>query len=120
MHRLLQPTQPHPRLPEISLHFAIEPGKLVCWEFAADSELRVHRERVWLTRFDSEYDYWLEPGEAIRLPRHERIRISTDANVAAEISVTSAYVARSGMIGRWLDRFASLIFGRLGPALRWV
>ncbi|HEY3599890.1 MAG TPA: DUF2917 domain-containing protein [Paraburkholderia sp.] len=120
MDRSAQQTQPLVRLPKISLHFAVEPDKVFGWEFAAESELRVYRERVWLTRLDSDYDYWLEPGETIRLPRWARIRISTDANAAAEISVTSAYVGRSGMIGRWLDRAASLVFGRLGPSLRRV
>ena len=52
----------------------------------------------------SPYDYCVQPGDVIRLRRDERIWLSTDTNVAAEIYLTSAYVERHGMIFGWLAR----------------
>jgi hypothetical protein len=96
MDQSLQQTLPAQRLPAIILNFTVEPGEVLSWRLAVDSELRVRHERVWLTRVGSNYDYWLHPGETIRLQRRELIRLSTDANAAAEVSLIGAYVARSG------------------------
>jgi Protein of unknown function (DUF2917) len=114
----VQQIQPDTRLPSVTLRFALEPHRLFCWEVAEDAELLVLRERIWLTRFDSDYDYWLKPGEAIRLTRNERVRISTDARAAAEISVTSAFAGYSRKSQRWVQRFVSLVGGRCAVALR--
>ncbi|MCY0858585.1 hypothetical protein [Cupriavidus sp. D39] len=50
--------------------------------------------------------FWLRPGETIRLDRREGIWLSTDANAAAEVSLTGAYVARSVFVAGCLDRVA--------------
>jgi hypothetical protein len=116
----LKPIPPEPRLPSITVRFALEPNRLFCWEFAADAELFVLRERVWLTRFDSNYDYWLEPGEVLRLRRNERVCISTDAREAAEIAVTSAYAGATSRSCGWFARLRSLVGRRPPLALRFI
>jgi hypothetical protein len=120
MHQSIQsgPIQPEVRLPSITLRFPLEPGQLFCWELAADAELFVLRERVWLTRFDSNYDYWLEPGETLHLHRNERVRISTDGQKAAEISVTSAYSGSSCRSHGWFGRLRAMVGSRPALALR--
>ncbi len=57
------------RCPTISIHLSVVPGKTVAWKLRTASELRVNGARVWLTRSSSEYDYWLEPGDTLRLKR---------------------------------------------------
>jgi hypothetical protein len=118
MQHLAQHVRANVRLPKITYHFAIEPGEVFYWDCMPGSEVRTLSERVWLTRSDCDYDYWLEPGGVLRLPKHERVRISTDANHAAEISVTSDYFGSHRAVGRWFDRLVSAFRGRPGPSLR--
>lgn len=86
-------------LPKIVLHLAVPPNEVVTWCVLANCEMTVHGARIWLTRAGSDYDFWLHPGEpALRLHRGERIWLSTDANVDAEISLS---MANTG-VARWL------------------
>lgn len=102
-------------LPRVSLHLPVESGKTFAWRLAADSELRVHQARVWLTRIHSPYDYWLQPGDVIRLRRGECIWLTTDADAVAEVSLTSAYCKSSSFVARWLGYAASQGAGQHVP-----
>jgi hypothetical protein len=99
------------RFARIVIHLAVAPAQTIAWRVPSESQLRVHGARVWLTRIGSPYDYWMQPGDAIRLQRGERIWLSTDAGVSAEVSLTSHYVEPRGVMARWLA-------GMRGPA--WV
>ena len=117
MQHLVQHIHANVRLPKITYHFAVEPGEVFYWDCTPGSEIRTLSERVWLTRADCDYDYWLEPGGVLRLPNHERISMSTDADCAAEISVTCDYFEMRAS-GSWLDRLMSAFRSRPGPMLR--
>ncbi len=100
--------QPGEQLPKVVIHFEVQPGATLSWRVEANAELQVQRERVWVTRVTSPYDYWLQPGLSLQLRRGERIWISTDANIAARLSLTAYPSARRGIVGRWLERLSLL------------
>jgi hypothetical protein len=78
-------------LPKILVRFAVSPNEVVAWRVPSACELTVRTARVWLTRAGSDYDFWLQPGEAaLCLHRGERIWLSTDALVDAEVSISMA------------------------------
>ncbi|RDK03173.1 DUF2917 domain-containing protein [Paraburkholderia lacunae] len=104
------------RLPKVVVHFSVMPGATLTWRVDADSALSVQSSRVWLTRVNSPYDHWLQPGNEFRLQRGERVWLSTDGEIAAHVSLTSALPARRGLVGRWLARLAWLNLG--APTLR--
>lgn len=107
------------RLPRVVIYFAVEPATTVTWRIAADSELRVHSEApVWLTRHRSPYDHWLQPGESIRLERGERVWLSVEGEVPAEVSITSPHVERHRMLRRLLESWRERVFGILTPHRR--
>jgi len=60
--------------------------------------------RVWVTRIFSPYDYWLQAGDVLRVTRGERIWLSTDANIAVEISLTSEYVVARRPLFKWIEQ----------------
>lgn len=99
-------------LPKLVLHFAVNPAVTVTWRVTADAELHVHSERIWLTRIRSPYDYWMNPGETMRLQRGERIWLSTDSEEAARVSLTSAWRAPRTVLARFSGLFGGL-FGSL-------
>jgi hypothetical protein len=78
--------------PQMVIHVPVVPAQTVSWRLAADAELQVTEALVWVTRLFSPYDYWLQPGDVLRLTRGERIWVTTDAQGGARITLTSAYV----------------------------
>lgn len=107
------------RLPRVVIYFAVESATTVTWRIAADSELRVHGEApVWLTRHRSPYDHWLQPGESIRLQRGERVWLSVEEEVPAEVSITSPYVERRRVPRQWLERGREWVLGMVMPRRR--
>jgi len=85
------------------IRFVVQPGQTASWRVQSDSELRVGTARVWVTRIFSPYDHWLQTGDVLRLTRGERIWLSTDANIAAEISLTSAYAVARRPLFKWVE-----------------
>ncbi|WP_166656153.1 DUF2917 domain-containing protein [Paraburkholderia sp. BL10I2N1] len=100
------------------IHFALMPGRTVSLRLDADSEIRVRTTRVWLTRVFSPYDYWVQPGDVIRLQRGERIWLSTDGDEAAEVALTSEYIERYNAVSRWISRWAERLFDLSVPRSR--
>jgi Protein of unknown function (DUF2917) len=94
----------HALSPEMVIRFIVQPGQTASWRVRSDSELRVGTARVWVTRIFSPYDYWLQTGDVLRVSRGERIWLSTDANIAAEISLTSAYAVARRPLFKWIER----------------
>ena len=99
----------HALMPEMVISFVIQPGQTASWRVRADSELRVGAARVWVTRIFSPYDYWLQTGDVLRVTRGERIWLSTDANIAAEISLTSAYAVARRPLFKYIERLRDCI-----------
>ncbi|RKE38179.1 hypothetical protein B0G76_4476 [Paraburkholderia sp. BL23I1N1] len=95
-------------LPKVVLHFSVVPGATLTWRVDADSTLHAHGARLWLTRVNSPYDHWLEPGNEFRLQRGERVWISADSERTARVSLSCALPARRGFVRRWLGRLAWL------------
>ena len=99
----------HALLPEMVIRFVVQPGQTASWRVQSDSELRVGTARVWVTRIFSPYDYWLQTGDVLRVSRGERIWLSTDANIAAEISLTSAYAVERRPLFKWIERLRDFL-----------
>ena len=103
-------------LPKVVLHFSVAQGATLTWRVDADSTLSVQGARVWLTRVNSPYDHWLEPGNEFRLRRGERVWLSTDSERGARASLSCALPAKRGFVRRWLGWLAGL--GLEAPAAR--
>ncbi|MFM0731688.1 DUF2917 domain-containing protein [Paraburkholderia sediminicola] len=104
------------RLPKVVVHFSVVPGATLTWRADADSTLRVQGARLWLTRVNSPYDHWLEPGNEFRVQRGERMWLSADGERTARVSLSYAMPIRPGLVRRWLGRLAGL--GLEAPAVR--
>ncbi|WP_181969794.1 DUF2917 domain-containing protein [Paraburkholderia sp. DHOC27] len=94
--------------PRLVIHLALAPGQTLSWRVKANSEIRAFSSRVWLTRICSSYDYWLRPGELVRVARGERVWLSAEDDAHAEVTLTCDYPAR----GAWLDALLSRSLGR--------
>ena len=90
-----------PRIAKIAMQFAVAPGKPVSCLVEASSEIHSNTARVWLTRECDDWDYWLLPGQSLRLHRGEKIWLSTDGNVAAELTLTHDYRQPRFQFARW-------------------
>ena len=99
----------HVLTPEMVIRFVVQPGHTASWRVRSDSELRVGTARVWVTRVFSPYDYWMQAGDVLRVTRGERIWLSTDANIAAEISLTSEYAVARRPLFKWIERLRDYI-----------
>ncbi|MBB3260258.1 hypothetical protein F4827_004935 [Paraburkholderia bannensis] len=93
-------------LPAQSIHFAVPAGQTLTWRVAADSTVRVHGSRIWLTRARSPYDHWLNPGETLRVLRGERLWLSSDA-CADALSDNELTTARVTITCAWRPPLAS-------------
>ena len=93
--------------PRMVIHLSLVPQQTVSWRVCADSEVRAHGSRVWLTRIFSPHDYWMQTGDVIRIARGERIWLSADGDRPVEVTLTSEYVGRRRLLRRrllrWLD-----------------
>ena len=100
-------------LPRMVVHLAVPVGTTITWRARSDSEVRVCGSHIWLTRVESPYDYWMKPGDILRVKRGERIWISTDSDTPAEVSITTAYAVRGGIVHRWVVRLQECALGAL-------
>lgn len=98
-------------LPRVVIHFAVAPRKTLTWRAANDAELRAHDATLWVTRLASVDDYWMRPGDVLRIPRGERIWVSTDGDQPAEASITTAYVKRGERLQRALAQIRCMLLG---------
>lgn len=103
-------------LPQVVIHFAVEPAKTVTRRLASRSELRVHGESlVWLTRECSTFDYWLRPGESLRFERAERIWLSVESGPPGEVTITSRHDERARALAEWLAGVGPWLSRRVLP-----
>ena len=52
-----------------SITFEIEAGETVPMKITRSTRLSVHGAAVWATRSNDTEDYWLEPGDTLKLRR---------------------------------------------------
>lgn len=94
---------------KIIVDVVVPPNAVVEWYVLSNCELTVRHARIWLTRDGSDYDFWLMPNvPALSLRRGERIWLSTDAAVNAEVSLSMA--PTSAM--QWLMKIGARLFLR--------
>ena len=82
----------------------VHPHQTVSWRLSRDAELRIADASVWLTRHQDPYDYWMKPGDVVRLTRGERVWLSSESDAAVEVSLTSYRGVKRGRVSRWLAR----------------
>ncbi|AWV04060.1 hypothetical protein DM992_22530 [Burkholderia sp. JP2-270] len=100
-------------LPTVVIRFAVAPRTTMTWRAPQDAEIRAHGAALWITRPPSVDDYWVQPGDVLRIARGERIWIGTDADRSAEASITTAYVRRGERFRRTLAQVQRLLAGVL-------
>ncbi|WP_277186345.1 DUF2917 domain-containing protein [Caballeronia sp. BR00000012568055] len=86
----------------VVVYVDIHPQRTVSWRVPRDAELRIGEGRVWLTRHQESYDYFLMPGDVVRLSRGERVWISADGEHKVEVSLTSYRKPVQRWFTRWL------------------
>jgi hypothetical protein len=94
-----------------SITFEIQPGETVPMKVTRSTRLTVHGGPVWATRSNDVDDYFLAPGDTLRLRRGERLWLSAEgrdsACVAFSVSRPAKEAARTGF-ARLRARFAAL------------
>ncbi|WP_423762468.1 DUF2917 domain-containing protein [Burkholderia sp. NLJ2] len=98
-------------LPTVVIRFAVAPRTTMTWRAPQDAEIRAHGAALWITRPPSVDDYWVQPGDVLRIARGERIWLGTDADRAAEATITTAYVRRGQRFKRTLAQVQRLLVG---------
>lgn len=94
------------RLAKIVVDISVPPGAVVAWHVPSNCELTVRNARIWMTRAGSQYDFWLVPGEpAIHLQRGERIWLSTDSAVNADVALSM----QNTSVINWLMRLGATL-----------
>ena len=96
-------------LPRVVIHFAVAPHATMTWRAHRDAEIRAHNVALWVTRPPCVDDFWVRPGETMHIRRGERIWLSADGEIPAEMSITTAYIRRGERLRRAfadLRRFA--------------
>lgn len=101
-------------LPAQSIHFAVPVGQTLTWRVYADSTVRVHGSRIWLTRARSPYDHWLNPGDTLRVLRGERLWLSGDPawdapQNTARVTITCAWRPPLASARGIVERCAALL-----------
>lgn len=99
-------------LPTVVIRFAVAPRTTLTWRAPGDAEIRAHGAPLWVTRPPSVDDYWVQPGDVLRIARGDRIWLGTDDARPAEASITLAYVRRGARLKRALAHVQRLLVGR--------
>ncbi|KNH08805.1 hypothetical protein BRCH_04000 [Candidatus Burkholderia brachyanthoides] len=73
-----------------SVTFEIKPGETVPMRVARSTRLMVYGAHVWVTRSNDIDDYWLSPGDCLRLRERERLWLSVEGGEAARVVFTIA------------------------------
>jgi len=71
-----------------SVTFEIKPGETVPMRIARGTRLTVHGNAVWATRSNDIEDYWLVPGDNLRLRERERLWLSVEGDRPAYVVFT--------------------------------
>ncbi|HDR8932111.1 DUF2917 domain-containing protein [Burkholderia vietnamiensis] len=99
-------------LPTVVIRFAVAPHTTLTWRAPSDAEIRAHGAALWITRPPSVDDYWVRPGDVLRIARGDRIWLGTYDGRPAEASITIAYVRRGDRLGRTVARVRGWLAAR--------
>ena len=96
-----------------SITFEIGDGETVPMKIGRSVRLVVQGAPVWATRGNDTEDYWLVPGDCLKLRARERLWLSTEKGRTAQVVFTLAPRPDQRAIG-WLARR----FEKLGQRFR--
>lgn len=65
------------------VQFAVAAGETVTLRIRRDAVVSSAGARLWVTRAGDQWDYWLKPGETLRLSRGERVWVTGDIDAHA-------------------------------------
>jgi hypothetical protein len=71
-----------------SVTFEIRPGETVPMRVARSTRLTVYGAAVWATRSNDIEDYWLLPGDRLKLRDRERLWLSVEGDKPARVVFT--------------------------------
>ncbi|WP_044041865.1 DUF2917 domain-containing protein [Caballeronia insecticola] len=71
-----------------SVTFEIKPGETIPMRIARGTRLKVHGSAVWATRSNDIEDYWLTPGDQLKLRERERLWLSVEGDRPAYVVFT--------------------------------
>ncbi|SAL42628.1 hypothetical protein AWB67_01680 [Caballeronia terrestris] len=71
-----------------SVTFEIKPGETVPMRIGRSTRLKVQGAAVWATRSNDIEDYWLVPGDTLKLRERERLWLSVEGDRAAQVVFT--------------------------------
>ncbi|WP_428840914.1 DUF2917 domain-containing protein [Burkholderia vietnamiensis] len=100
------------RCSTVVIRFAVAPHTTLTWRAPSDAEIRAHGAALWITRPPSVDDYWVQPGDVLRIARGDRIWLGTYDGRPAEASITTAYVRRGDRLGRTVARVRGWLAAR--------
>jgi hypothetical protein len=100
-------------LPSVEIRFAVAPRTTLTWRAPRDAEIRAHNAALWITVPPCVDDFWVRPGETLRVKRGKRIWLGTDIDAPAEASITTAYVKRGESLRHAAARLRQWIGMRL-------
>ena len=91
------------------VQFAVAAGETVALAIRRDAVVSSTGARLWVTRAGDEWDYWLKPGESLRLSRGERVWMTGDidalatsgAQPDADVTLTMQLARRRGIRWKW-------------------
>lgn len=102
-----------------SITFEIGGGETVPMKIGRSVRLIVQGAPVWATRSNDTEDYWLVPGDSLKLRERERLWLSTEKGESAQVVFTLAPRADQRAIG-WLARRLERLARRFGSGWRTV
>jgi hypothetical protein len=83
------------------VQFAVAAGETVSLKIRRDAVVSAAGARLWVTRAGDEWDYWLKPGETLRLARDERVWVTGDAGDGSDATpITDAGVTITMYLAR--------------------
>jgi hypothetical protein len=80
-----------------SITFEIQPSEIVPMIVSKSSRLTVQGACMWVTRSNDVEDYWLQPGDCLRLRRGERLWLSAEGAQVACLVFSVAPPAKDGV-----------------------
>jgi hypothetical protein len=88
-----------------SVTFEIRPGETVPMRIARGTCLTVQGAAVWATRSNDIEDYWLVPGDHLKLRERERLWLSVEGQRPAQVVFTIVPRPDRQAIGWMAQRF---------------
>ncbi|WP_213780409.1 DUF2917 domain-containing protein [Caballeronia sp. dw_276] len=102
-----------------SITFEIADGETVPMLIGHSVKLSVQGAPVWATRSNDIEDYWLVPGDSLKLRQRERLWLSTEKGRTAQVIFTLAPRPDQAAIG-WLARGIERLAARFRSGWRTV